>query len=299
MGMKTHKYLFIISSLFAGLAVVVIAVWATQSYRNAQQQTTNGKITVVASTNVWGDIASQIGGEHINVTSILNDPSADPHTFETDARTISKVSSARYVITNGLGYDGFIDRLTNFSPTSHKDLIVSEIYAYYWGSNPHVWYSLPRIPEVAAAIRDDLIDLDPAHADDYRRNEQKFVAEMQPVISRLTKISAGAAYTERLPEYLMNDLGLGNKTPKGFAESVENGNEPSPQQLQEFQNILKSGPVKVLLYNNQTTNDVTEQLKKTAEQAGVKVVGLSETLPKGKNFQTWQMDQINAILEAL
>lgn len=282
----------LVGSLFVGR-------WALQSYQNAQKTASAQKLQIVASTNVWGDIASQVGGDNVEVTSILSDPEADPHLFETDAKTASQIAQAELIIINGLGYDEFMDKLLAAAPQNQNVLTVSEVLKVDKDANPHLWYDLPRIQEVAMAIQDQLIKLDPAHTTDYQHNTQAFIAELQPLVAKLTPQQGGIAYTERVAGYLIEDLGLTNMTPTGFSESVESGTEPTPQQVTEFDSILSSGNVKVLLYNNQTTNDITEQLKTTAEQAGVTVVGVSETIPKGKNFQSWQLAQLNAILKAL
>jgi zinc/manganese transport system substrate-binding protein len=296
--MKTRKKSYLLAGVIAIVAVFFATRWAVQSYQ-AAQKSQSGKIQIVASTNVWGDIAAQIGGDQVNVTSILSDPSADPHLFESDAKTASQIEAAQLVIVNGLGYDEFMDKLLETGSNGDKVLTVSDVLRASPDANPHLWYNLSRILEVATAIQNYLIKIDPEHADEYRRNTAKFIAEMQPVIARVTPRSGGVAYTERVAEYLLNDLGLENKTPEGFSQSVENGTEPTPQQLQEFEQVLTSGKVSVLVYNNQTVNDVTKQLETSARAAGVVVVGVSETIPKGKNFQTWQLDQLNAILKAL
>lgn len=260
----------------------------------------SNKVQIVASTNVWGDIATQVGGEHVEVTSILSDPEADPHLFESDAKTASQLGSAQLIIVNGLGYDEFMDKLLEAAPQNDKTILnVSEVLKSNQDDNPHLWYDLPRIQEVALAIQDDLIAIDPDHEISYKENTQNFITDMQKVTSKITQANGGVAYTERVAGYLIEDLGLTDKTPTGFSQSVENGSEPTPQQIQAFEAVLKSGQVKVLLYNNQAVNDVTEQLQKTAQQAGVAVVGVSETISKGKNFQTWQMQQLSAILGAL
>lgn len=298
--MKPRQIRTISIAIIALISTFLIGKWAISSYQAAQRTATSSKIQIVASTNVWGDIAVQIGGNNVEVTSIMNDPATDPHLFESDAKTASMIAKAQLVIVNGLGYDEFMNKLLDVAPDQSRTILtVSDILKANKDANPHLWYDLPRVKEVAVAIQNELTKIDPLHAAEYTANTRQFIAELQPAITKLTPHSAGVAYTERVAGYLIEDLGLTNKTPLGFSESVENGTEPSPQQVAEFQKVLKSGQVKMLVYNNQTTNDVTEQIKKTALDAGVTVVGVSETLPKGKNFQTWQLQQLNAILEAL
>ena len=296
--MKSQKIIYLVSGAIISAAVISAMVWVVRNVQNAQKSQTQ-KIQIVASTNVWGDIASQVGGERVEVTSILSDPSTDPHLFESDANTASKIASAQLVIVNGLGYDEFMDKLLEAGAGNARVLTIADVMQAKPDDNPHLWYDLPNIPKVSEKIQNELIALDPDHADVYRQNTTEFNKQMQSLIAKVSPRNGGVAYTERVAEYLLDDLGLDNKTPKGFSQSVENGTEPTPQQMQEFEAVLKSGSVAVLIYNNQTVNDVTKQLESSAKSAGVKVVGVSETIPKGKNFQTWQLDQLNAILEAL
>lgn len=297
--MNSHKKRGIFLAIISLIGLFVISIWAISSYQSAQKTSSSSKVQIVASTNVWGDIASQVGGKYVEVTSILNDPEADPHLYESDAKTASQIAGAQLIIVNGLGYDEFMDKLLAAAPQDQTVLKVSEVMQSSEDANPHLWYNLPRIQEVAEAIQDELIQIDPAHTAEYQRNTQQFIANLQPVINKLTKLDGGIAYTERVAGYLVEDLGLTDKTPVGFTQAVESGTEPSPQQVAEFEKVLKSGDIQVLLYNNQAVNDVTEQLQEAARRAGVVVVGVSETIPAGKNFQSWQAAQLNAILEAL
>jgi zinc/manganese transport system substrate-binding protein len=290
-----------IAAFIGAAALIAGIVFAVQ---RTQTTSTSTKVQVVAGTNVWGDIASQVGGDNVEVTSILSDPEVDPHLFEADAKTASKLSGAQLVIVNGLGYDEFMDKLLAAAPSDKTVLTVSEVLKSSADANPHLWYDLPRIQEVAVAIQDELIKIDSANEAEYKANTQKFIAELQPAIDKLTEINSkfagkGVAYTERVAEYLVQDAGLVDKTPADFAAAVEDGTDPSPQQVQSFQNALTSGAVAVLLYNSQAVNEMTEQVQATAKQANVGVVGVGETVPPGKTFQAWQLDQLNALLVAL
>lgn len=290
-----------IIAIVGAAALIVGIVFAIQ---RTQTTSTSNKVQVVASTNVWGDIAIQVGGDNVEVASILSDPEADPHLFESDAKTASQIGSAQLVIVNGLGYDEFMEKLLAATPSDKTVLTVSEVLKASDDANPHLWYDLPRIQEVTVAILDELIKIDPANTDEYKANTQKFIADLQPAIDKLGEINKahagkGVAYTERVAEYLVQDAGLVDKTPADFAAAVESGTEPSPQQVQAFQDTLTSGVVAALLYNSQAVNEMTEQVQATAQQAGVGVVGVGETIPAGKTFQAWQLDQLNALLEAL
>lgn len=303
--MKSRQIRNIFIAIIALIGTFLIGKWAISSYQNAQKQTTSSKVQVVAGTNVWGDIASQIGGEHVNVTSVLSDPEADPHLFESDAKTASTIAGADLVIVNGLGYDEFMDKLLSASVATDRSVLnVSEVLKAGEDANPHLWYDLPRIKEVAVAIQDELVKIDPTDKAVYEANTQAFITSLTPLTQKLEQINSqysgkGVAYTERVAGYLLEDAGLVDKTPADFAAAVENGTDPTPAQVQSFESALKSGSVTVLIYNNQAVNDMTEQVQATAEAAGVGVVGVSETVPAGKTFQSWQLEQLNALLVAL
>jgi zinc/manganese transport system substrate-binding protein len=303
--MKKPSLRTITISIAAVLAVAGVVAAGVYLTRQSTSTNSSNKVTIVASTNVWGDIASQVGGDNVEVTSILSDPEADPHLFESDAKTASQLDGAELVIVNGLGYDEFMDKLLGAASTEGKTVLtVSDVLQASADANPHLWYDLPRINEVAVAIQNELIKIDSANEAEYKANTQKFIAELQPVIDKLAELNKtyagqGVTYTERVAEYLVQDAGLVDKTPTDFAAAVESGSEPTPQQVQSFQDVLKSGTVAALLYNSQAVNEMTEQVQATAQQSGVGVVGVGETVPPGKTFQAWQLEQIDALLVAL
>ena len=266
-----------------------------------------GAVNVVASTNVWGDITKQIGGEHVNVTSILSDPNADPHQYEADAKTGAAISKAQLVVENGLGYDDFMDKLLAASPNANRTVLNAADVMKISGSdaNPHIWYAIAKIPDVASAIADQLGKLDPADAGAFTANAKTFTDSLTPITAGIDNIKAkypGApvGYTERVPGYLVEAAGLKLATPASFAQSIEDGNDPSVADNSAMDAALAGKTIKVLLYNGQVTSPATDAVKQLAQSAGVPIVGVTETLPPtDKNFQAWQLRQINEITTAL
>lgn len=285
----------------AALIAVSLVVWGVRQYQ-AAAPAQNQKIQIVASINVWGDIASQIGGDKVAVSSILTDPESDPHLFEADAKTASQIATADLVIDNGLGYDEFMNKLTTASPSDQRqELTISVVLQANGNANPHLWYDLPRIPRVAQAIADKLASIDPVNAGLYQQNLKSFNASYSPVLSKLSQLKrayAGksGAYTERVAEYVLTAADINNLTPVSFASAVESGSEPSPQDIEKFLAIIKNRQISLLQYNTQSVNDVTKQILNEAKTANIKVVGVSETLPPGQDFQTWQLSQLESYL---
>ena len=265
-----------------------------------------GKLGVVAAENFWGDIARQIGGDTVQVTSIISDPNTDPHQYESSARDGAAIAGASLVIQNGAGYDEFINKLLAATPKSHREVLdVATVVGAGHDANPHLWYSPDYVLKAAQAIQEQLATEDPAHAAAYRSNLATFRQGEQQVVDVINEIRSkydeqAIAYTERVPGYLVEAAGLRLGTPASFSKAIEDDSDPSPADVAAFDAALKDHKVKALLYNAQVTSPTTQRLKDLARSNGVPIVGVTETMPPGaQNFQTWQADQARALLEAL
>ena len=186
---------------------------------------------MVASTNVWGDIAKQIGGDHVNVTSIMSDPNADPHEYEADAKTGAALSKAQFVIENGLGYDDFMDKLLAASPNPSRVVLNAADAMKMSGpdANPHIWYDIAKIPDVATAIADQLGKMDSADAAMFTAKAKAFNDSLAPINTAIATIKAkypGApvGYTERVPGYLVAAAGL-DAGHAGIVRAVDRGRQ--------------------------------------------------------------------------
>ncbi|BEP13107.1 metal ABC transporter solute-binding protein [Acidothermaceae bacterium B102] len=286
--------------LIAALALVLAGCGGTTS-------PSAGKVHVVAGENFWGDITRQLGGDHVTVTSIISDPNADPHTYETDPRDAAAISVASFVVLNGVGYDDFASKLLAASPRRSRTVLSIAAVVGVTGSNPnpHLWYDPVYVTQAARAIEEHLAAVDPSDTGAFQSNLQTFLAAYRPYADTVATIRqryAGAriAYTERVPGYLVEAAGLVLGTPSSFAQSIEDGNDPSPSDTAAMDNAMRGQSVKVLLYNAQVTSPVTDKVKALATADGVPVVGVSETIPlQYQNFQTWQIAQAKAVLAAL
>ena len=264
-------------------------------------------ISVVAGENFWGNIVSQLGGSHVRVTSIIDDPNTDPHEYESSAKDAAAVARADLVITNGLGYDDFMTKLLSASPKSSRVVITAATVLGIGGDNPnpHIWYDTARLPAISTAIVAELSRRDPGDAAEFAANGTAFVASLDPLLAVIAAIKAkyaGApiAYTERVPGYLIEAAGLKLAIPASFAQAIEDGDDPSPADAAEFNRAISSRSVKVLLYNSQVTDSTTDKIKADATRAGVPIVGVTETLPgTDADFQAWQLRQDKQLLAAL
>jgi zinc/manganese transport system substrate-binding protein len=290
----------------AAIALAVTGCTSTPS-ASAAAGSSSGPIKVVAGENFWGNIISQIGGSHVQVTSIVSDPNADPHEYEASAANAAAIANANFVLENGLGYDDFMSKLLSASPSSNRDVMSVQKILNSTGANPnpHVWYDTAQLPQVSAAIVKELSKLDPKDAATFAANGKTFDTSLTPILNVISEIKAKyagteIAYTERVPGYLVQAAGLKLGVPVTFTQAIEDGSDPSPADTAAFDAAVTSKTVKVLLYNGQVTDQTTDNLKALATKSGVPIVGVTETLPTtDKNFQAWQLRQDTELLKAL
>jgi zinc/manganese transport system substrate-binding protein len=264
------------------------------------------QVDVVAAENFWGNITSQLGGDRVSVTSLITNPNADPHLFETDAADAAKLANARVIIENGAGYDGWMSSLLG-ADSGHPVTVNAANVLHVTGSdpNPHLWYDIPVVPKVAAAISAALIKAAPQDASLFRRNLARFDASLAPLTAELAALKshfahAPVAYTERVPGYALAAADLSVKTPTGFARAIEDGEDPGPADTLAMDQLITGHHIDVLLYNVQAVTPVTTQIRALAKKDGIAVVGVSETMPAADHsYQQWQLAQLTALLHAL
>jgi zinc/manganese transport system substrate-binding protein len=269
-------------------------------------------ITIVASTNVWGDIAKSIGGDRVQVVSIIENFAQDPHSYEASARDQLAVNEADLIVANGGGYDPFIDALAKTA--GNKEIvyayIAEELAAKEDGGhihdhsdgNEHVWYDFHVAEDFANRLAAALAVLDSEYSNLYSDNLIDFQGEIEILEDRMAEVAgkyAGATViaSEPVANYLLIELGLENLTPKSFSQAIEEELDVSPKDLLEIQKLLKSKSVDVFVVNPQTGSVQIDELVSLAKQNGVSVVELSELLPEGSRYYDW-MDLNIANLEA-
>jgi zinc/manganese transport system substrate-binding protein len=261
-------------------------------------------VKIVAAENFYGDVAKQLGGANVSVSSILTNPDQDPHLFEASASTARSIADARIIIFNGADYDPWMVKLFSASPRSGREVIeVAALVDKKAGDNPHLWYDPNAMPALAKRLTALLATVDSDHRADYQQRLTRFERTLKPLdekIAMLRQKYAGVPVTATEPVfgYMATAIGL-NMRNEDFQLAIMNNSEPSPSQIAAFEKDLRSRAVKVLLYNNQASEETTKKMQAIAKDAGVPVVGISETEPPGTTFQDWMLSQLNALDAAL
>lgn len=287
--------------------------------------------SVVASTTVYADIARQVAGGNAEVESVISDPAADPHSYEAGPADAARVATADLVVYNGGGYDSFVDlalanagdvpvvravdeysRVTGEAAPEHShdhgddaghDDHAGHDHSHASETNEHVWFSLPTTAAVAERVAEQLSELDPEHAEEYRANARDFGGELSPLRAQLDEIHDRGhfpyAQTERIGAHLFDYAHMVDLTPAGFLSSVEDDTDPAAADLAALIDLLHKREVAFLAFNSQTETAVTARVRDAAVEAGVVVVDLTETLPDGTDYLTWMRDIVDDLTRAL
>ncbi|MEU7475222.1 zinc ABC transporter substrate-binding protein [Lentzea sp. NPDC042327] len=308
------------NALVGTLAVVSLAACGTTT-----PAADNGKIKVVTSTNVWGSVVAAVGGDAVEVKALLEDPGADPHSYESKPADAALVKDAKLVVFNGGGYDDFFAKLITSDATkkveafplrehSHaeepatstatttSEAPAADDHGHEHGENEHVWYDLHTVQAVAEAAANELSALAPDKKATFESNTQKFTAALEDLEKKVTGVGAGkkVAATEPIAHYLLDEAGAEDATPEAFSKAVEEESDVPAAALAEMNQLVEGKKVNVLVNNTQTENNVTKQLVEKAKAAGVPVVEVTETLPAGTTgYLDWMSKQVDALSQAL
>lgn len=255
----------------------------------------SGTIEVVASVNQWGTVAKTLGGDNVNVTSIINSTNVDAHDYEPTTSDIAKLQKAQVIIVNGAGYDAWAVKAAQ----SAKATVVNaaEVGGVKDGDNPHIWFSADVRKAMAQAITDAYAKADSAKKSDFDKLNDQWMTEEGNVEGKIAEVkqkSDGLAYaaTESVASYLAEDMGLADATPSGYAQATANESEPTPTDIKQFTDALKAGEIKLLVVNTQEESELTGKITNAAKSANVPMVNLTEQMPE-------QYDSLTAWMESL
>ena len=292
------KLMRAVIATFAGvMTVAAVSACSTTGGANADNANSEGGngsavITVIASSNQWGSLAKDLGGKYVDVTSILNNTGTDAHDYEPTTNDISKIQNAQIAIVNGAGYD---DWALKAAQQSSKTLVVdaADASGVKTGDNPHIWFSSNARIKTADAITKDYIKLQPEHKAQFEQLHKTWLEEEQQLDKDLKELakdkgSKNYAAVESVAQYLAEDMGLTDVTPKGYKQAAANESEPTPADIKAFTDLLKKGDMRMLITNSQEPSKMNDQLVAAADSGNVPVVDVTEQMPEQyKSLHEW------------
>jgi zinc/manganese transport system substrate-binding protein len=295
------------SAILAGTVAALALAAAGCGSSGASTGSGSGVINAIGAENEYANVLGQIGGRYVHVSSILNNPNTDPHTFESSPKVAQEVTAAELIVQNGVGYDDFMSKIESASPNPNRKVIVAQDVLGLPDStpNPHLWYDPKTMPAVAKAMATDLSAIQPAHKAYFQANLTKFDKSLTPWLNAIAAFKAKypgtpVATTEPVADYMLRAAGTDNLTPFAFQADIMNGVDPSPQDIALQDGFFTQHKAKVFVYNQQVVDALTTSIRQTALKAGVPVVGVYETMPTpGYDYQSWMLAEVNALTKAV
>jgi zinc/manganese transport system substrate-binding protein len=287
-------------------AAAVIVVLAGTACGTGAAGVAPGVLNVVAGENFWGNIAAQLGGSKASVHSVVTDPNADPHEYETSTQDARAFADADLVILNGAGYDDWGQKLLDANSSSHRTVLnIAQLLGRKPGDNPHFWYNPSYVLTVVEKITAEYKAIDPGDASYFDQQRSALTPAFKAYIDLLAQIKSKYAgspigSTESIFVYMADALGLNLISPPEFMNAVAEGTDPPASAVATFHDQVAGNQIKVLVYNIQASSALTASMKQLAQQQGIPSVGVTETLqPVGATFQDWQTAQLTALEAAL
>jgi zinc/manganese transport system substrate-binding protein len=293
------------------LSLVITVVLAACSNDSLASGTTTAAgrgrvIPVVAAENFWGSIATQLGGSHVHVVSIITNPNTDPHSYEPTAADARAVAGAQMVIENGIGYDPWVQKLLTADPSSIVALDVGAVLGVPDGSNPHRWYNPEDVRTVIGQMTSNYQKLDPKDSSYFAQQKEHFeavdLATYDATIAAIKDKYGGTPVgaSESIFAMLAPSLGLDLITPPSFLKAISEGTDVSVADKETIDTQIRDHRIKVYVYNSQNvTPDVQAQLQEVKAEH-IPYATITETLqPASATYQAWQTRQLLGLEAAL
>ncbi len=285
--------------IIIALSAIVVIVIGVALFRGNSSSSSNQKITIVASTDFYAEIAKTVVGEHGTATAIIKDANVSPEDYEPTTTVAKKVSGADIVLANGLGYDAWLNKLAKTSKNTKLIRVGEDVLNKKTGVNPHLWNDPETMSKTANYLATELGKKDPKNRDYYKKNAKKYVASLKPVNDLITKISKKAdgqtvAQTEPVFEYMLDALRY-KIMDTDFSEAIEEGNDPSPATLAALKSAITNHKIAFFVNNTQTSSSTVSNLIDLAKKNDIPVVNVTETIPNGENYVSWKLKELKAI----
>ncbi|MCO0832389.1 zinc ABC transporter substrate-binding protein [Fructobacillus sp. W13] len=289
--------------LIGGLSVALVAVLAVALWPKADNsEPKDGKLTIVASTNVYAELAKTVAGDNAHVSAVIEKQSVSPEDFEPTNNVAKQVSKADIALGNGAGYDAWLNKLTKSSKKTQL-VLASSILKKDEDDNPHLWNDPENMIKTAQGLAEELAKKDPEHKDQYLQNAKAYEEKLQPVTDKVNELKQKAAgktafQTETVYEYMLQDLGF-SMVGQDFSAAVSKETDPSPAVLKDIKSKLENKEINIFVQNTQTTGGDVKSLLKVAKEKDIPVINVTETSPDKTSYVDWKLSELAQIEKAI
>jgi zinc/manganese transport system substrate-binding protein len=255
-------------SLRAALAALAMMLGATPQHAEA-------RLNVVASFSILADFVKNVGGDRVNVTSLVG-PNGDVHVYAPSPQDAKTIADARLVVINGLGLEGWLPRLLQSSGSKATVVTASTgVSPLKLGSeaDPHAWQSVVNAKIYVTNIRDALVQADALDGDYFRRNADRYLAELdaldREVRNEMEKIPPArreVISTHDAFGYFAKDYGIAFIAPLGVSTETE----PSARDIATLIVQVKKDEIPAVFLENITDDRL---MRRISEETGAQVGG--------------------------
>jgi len=286
-------------ALLATIMIIVMGFALIKGQHPSSKNSTHHQITIVASTDFYAELAQAVVGSHGKATAIIKNQNISPEDYEPTTAVAKQVSQADIALANGLGYDTWLNKLAKASDQAKLIRVGETVLKQKTGSNPHLWNNPETMIKTAQYLAKQLGKEDPTHKDDFQKNAKKYIASLKPIQSLITQISQDSngqsvAQTEPVFEYMLKALGY-HVMDSDFSEAIEAGNDPSPTTLASLRSAIENHQIAFIVNNKQTSSTTVSNIISLAKTHDIPVVNVTETLPNGENYVSWQLSELQQI----
>ncbi|MGX7052317.1 metal ABC transporter solute-binding protein [Leuconostoc palmae] len=282
------------------IVVIIIVGFATIKGQNTStKHAKNGKITIVASTDFYAELAQTVVGNHGKATAIITKDNISPEDYEPTTAVAKKVSGTDIALANGLGYDTWLNKLAKSSKQTQLIRIGEDVLNEKSGTNPHLWNNPDTMIKTANYLADDLSKKDPDHKSEYQANAKKYISSLKPVTSMVNELKENSkgqsvAQTEPVFEYMLTAMGY-KVMDNDFSEAIEEGNDPSPAALSSLKSAITDHKIAFIVNNKQTTSSTVSNIINLAKDNNIPIVNVTETIPNGEHYVSWKLDELKQV----
>ena len=237
------------------------------------------KVKAVASFSILGDMVKQVGGDRVDVITLVG-PNGDAHVYEPTPADAKNLAAAQILFTNGLGFEGWMDRLEKSSGFKGTVVVASTgvkprtmVEDAKTITDPHAWQSLANGKIYAANIRDALIAADPAGKATYEANAKKFIdgmtameANVKAAVAKMPPERRKIITTHDAFGYFGSAYGMEFIAPEG----VSTESEASAQDVAKIITQIKKEHIPAVFLENVTDSRLLDQI---ASETGAKIGG--------------------------
>jgi len=273
-----------------------------------------GKISVIATYSILGDWVGRVGGGHVRLTTLVG-PGGDAHTYEPTPQDSAAVADAALLFENGLGFEVWLDRLFEASGSRATRVVVTQEIAGRAFSDdhgrsetdPHVWHDPQLAIEMVQTVAAALVKADPSHADDYQKNTEAYLSELQQLntwiqsqVTMLPNSRRKLVTTHDTFGYFAERYGFQVSSVVGAVSSEVA--DPSAAQIAAIITTIRREQVPAIFAENILNPQLTEQV---AREAGVRVVptlftdALGAEGSVGESYLQMMRSNVTKIVESL